>query len=167
MRSVYAGKRTGRSDLRNPATRRIKDVAWGRFVLGLFVVASLNLAAQPCLMAMEAPSGPVIESAHAAHSEHSSHVLEHDCDHCPLALSDDAACVSIVAADCSSVTDYNFDGRNGTSKLKEIPIFVAIADIAMPFEFAKQTTSLPSADCAALNYPNEPSLNIRFCVFLK
>ena len=43
---------------------------WGRFVLGAFVFAWLNVAAQPCLMAMEMAAEPDRMSIHGGHGGH-------------------------------------------------------------------------------------------------
>lgn len=151
--------------LKGLTSKRAQDTARGRLLLGAFVVAWLNLAVQPCLMAMESAPEPAVASGHSTHAGHS---VEHDCDHCPPALSDHAtACASSAAADCSSIPDYNNDGRNGASKLKDIPTFVAIADSAIPIEITTQTISPPSSNCGVLHYPSEVPINIRFCVFLK
>ena len=45
------------------------------------------------------------------------------------------ACVSVAASDCSSAPDHYYDGRNGLSKLKDVPTFVATAEFAVPVEF--------------------------------
>ena len=154
--------------MRNRATKRTQDTSRGQFLLGVFMLAWLNLAIQPCLMAMEAAPEPAVDSVHLAHTDHASHSPDHDCDHCPPALSDHAkSCVSAAASDCSSIPDYNYDGRNGLSKIKDVPTFVAIAEFAARVEFTVPTSSPPLLDCAAPNYPNEPPRNIRFCVFLK
>lgn len=140
----------------------------GRFLLGVFVVAWLNLAVQPCLMAMELAPEPAVASGQLAHADHASHSSDHNCDHCPPASSDHAnACASAAAADCGSIPDYNYDSRNGLSKLKDIPAYVAITELAIAFEFTIPTSSPPPAECAAPHYPIEPPLNIRLCVFLK
>jgi hypothetical protein len=134
----------------------------------VFAIAWLNLAIQPCLMAMEVTPASVVDAAHAAHMEHANQSPDHDCDHCPPVLSDQSKiCASAAASDCSSIPDYNYDGRNGSAKFKDIPTYVAIVDRAIPFEFTIPTDSPPSVDCAAPDHPNEPPLNIRFCVFLK
>jgi hypothetical protein len=137
-------------------------------LLGVFVVAWMNLAVQPCLMAMESVPEPVVAAALSAHVDHGSHSPEHDCDHCPPAIGSHAkVCVSVAASDCSSAPDYYYDGRNGPSKLKDVPTFVAIAEFAVPVEFTMLTPSPLPLDCAAVDHPGEPPLNIRFCVFLK
>jgi len=140
----------------------------GRFVLSMFVLAWLNLAVQPCLMAMESAPEPVVASAQSIHADHANHSPDHDCDHCPPLLNGHAkVCVSATASNCDSTSSYNYDGRNGHSKLKDVPTFAAIAEIAMPDEFTIPDSSPPPLDCTALDYPIEPPLSIRFCVFLK
>lgn len=154
--------------LKSLASKRAQVTARGRFLLALFVVAWVNLAVQPCLMAMESVPESVVVSGQSAHTEHASHSPDHNCDHCPPASSDHAkVCASAAASDCGSIPDYNYDGRNGLSKLEDIPAYVAIAEIAVPVEFTIPTSSPLPANCAAPNYPIEPPLNVRFCVFLK
>jgi len=132
------------------------------------MLAWLNLAVQPCLMAMEITPEPVVDSVHVAHTNHASHSPDHDCDHCPPASNDNAkSCMSAAGSDCGSIPDYNYDGRNGLSKLKDLPTFVAVAELAIAFEFVIPVSPSPPLDCAAVDHLNEPSLNIRFCVFLK
>jgi len=134
----------------------------------MFVVAWLNLAVQPCVMAMESTPEPVVASAQSMHADHASHAPDHDCDHCPPALTDRAnACASAVTSDCGSIVDYNYDGRNGQAELKNTPFYLAVADIAIPADFIDSNSSPPPPEYAAFNYPGEPPLNLRFCVFLK
>lgn len=140
----------------------------GRLLLGVLAVAWLNLAVQPCLMAMQLSPEPIVGSPHAAHVDHASHSPIHGCDHCPPASSDNPKpCASGTASGCESIPAYNHDGRNGQSKIEDIPTFVAIADLAMPVIFVYPPLPSAFSDCAALKYPNGPSLSIRFCVFLK
>lgn len=147
---------------------RTRVIGRGRWFLGLLAVAWLNLAIQPCLMAMEATPDSVMDSVHAAHSDHVVESPDHDCHHCPPALNDHArACASTGSVNCSSVPELNNDGRNGPAKLKDLPTYVTIADTAMPFEFDVSPESPPGRDYTALKYSSEPSLNIRYCVFLK
>jgi len=154
--------------LRSLAFKRTAETSRGRILLGVFVLAWLNLAAQPCLMAMEVAPDAIVDSVHAVHTDHAIHAADHDCDHCPPTIGSHAkACVSVAASDCSSAPDYYYDGRNGLSKLKDVPTFVAIAEFAVPVEFTILTPSPLPLDCAAIDHPGEPPLNIRFCVFLK
>ena len=154
--------------MKSLASKRAQVTARGRFLLAVFVVAWLNLAVQPCLMAMESMPESVVVSGQSAHTEHASHSPDHNCDHCPPTSSDHAkVCASAAASDCGSIPDYNYDGRNGLSKLKDIPAYVAIAEIVVPVEFTIPTSSQPPANCAAPKYPIEPPRNVRFCVFLK
>ena len=116
---------------------------------------------------MEVAPDAIVDSVHAVHTDHAIHAPDHDCDHCPPAIGSHAkACVSVAAADCDSVPDYNYDGRNGLSKLKEVPTFVAVAELAIAFQFFIPISSSPPLDCAGLGHPNEPPLSMRFCVFL-
>ena len=150
------------------SSKRSQATGRGRFLLSVFVVAWLNLAVQPCVMAMELAPEPAAVTEQSAHAGHSNHSSDHDCDHCPPASGGHAiTCASAAASDCSSISDLNYDKRNGTPKLNDIPTYVAIAELATPFEITIPTSSPPLPGCAPLDYPSEPPPSIRFCVFLK
>jgi hypothetical protein len=150
------------------ATKRTRYKARGQFLLSVFALVWLNLAVQPCLMAMELAPEAVSVSGHAAHSDHTTQSSAHDCDHCPPAVGHHAqACASGVAADCSPVPDYNSDGRKGPSKLKDIPTYVAITDQVISHERIALSALPQCPECGTLKYSSEPPLRIRFCVFLK
>ena len=152
--------------MKNLARKRTVSANRGRFLLGVFLLAWLNLTVQPCLMAMEVSPESIVDSAHAAHMNHASRSPGHDCDHCPTALSDHAkSCTSATSSGCSSIPD--FDGRTGLSKIKNIPTFVAIVDLAIPGDLDFTASTPPPLDCAVSKYRHEPTLNLLFCVFLK
>ncbi len=155
--------------MKQAATNHRKINALGRFILSVFVVAWLNLAVQPCLMAMElAPEPATAHSAHSAQSAHSSHADSHDCGHCPGAVNHDyQACASSAASTCGVTPDYNYDARNQLPKLKDISTYVAIADPVPRLEFDLRNEPVQSFRCAELSWPGEPPLNLRYCVFLK
>ncbi len=139
--------------------------ALGRFVLSVFVVAWLNLAVQPCLMAMELAPEPEAATAHSAHASHSD---SHDCDHCPPAIDHKhQTCASCAASVCESTPDSNYDARNQLPKLKDISTYVAIADPVPRLESGLRNEPVQSFRCAELSWPGEPPLNLRYCVFLK
>ena len=48
---------------------------WRRFVLGVFVFAWLNVAAQPCAMAMELSPGKEINAELSGSADHSQHTI--------------------------------------------------------------------------------------------
>ena len=156
------------SHLRSPTFKRAHDTSRGRFLLGVFVVAWLNLTVQPCLMATESSPEQAAASTQSAHADHASHSTDHACDQCPPALGDHAtACVSADASDCSAISVVNYDGRDGPAKPKDVPTYMAIADFAIPSEFTIPVESPPPFDCAVSLYPSEPPLSIQYCVFLK
>lgn len=129
------------------------------------MVAWLNLAAQPCLMAMEQAPEPATATAHMAHAGHSD---SHHCDHCPPAMDQNyEACVSSAASACGVTPDYNNDARNKLPELKDIPTYVAIADLLPLVEFEFQKDFVQPPDQAGLHFPGGPSLNVRYCVYLK
>ena len=151
--------------MKQAATNHRKINALGRFILSVFVVAWLNLAAQPCLMAMELAPEPEPATAHSAHA---SHADGHDCGHCPGAVNHDyQACASSAASTCGVTPDYNYDARNQLLKLKDISTYVAIADPVPRLEFDLRNEPVQSFRCAELSWPGEPPLNLRYCVFLK
>ena len=151
--------------MKQTATNHRKINALGRFILSVFVVTWLNLAAQPCLMAMELAPEPEPATAQSAHSSHSD---GHDCGHCPGAVNHDYhACASSAASTCGATPDYNYDARNQLLKLKDISTYVAIADPVPRLEFDLRNEPVQSSHCADLSWPGEPPLNLRYCVFLK
>ncbi len=139
--------------------------ALGRFILSVFVVAWLNLAVQPCLMAMELAPEPEPATAHSAHANHSD---SHDCGHCSGAVNHDyQACASSAASTCGTTPDYNYDARNQLPKLKDISTYVAIAEPLLRVESDQWKDPVRPSHCADLSWPGEPPLNLRYCVFLK
>ena len=88
---------------------RQRQQTWARRALGLFVAVWLNLALQPCAMALES-------------------MQDNDCPNCPPAqahehdgmhagMGHEMPCAS-AAADCSFSEDLNYDGRSDQPKLK-------------------------------------------------
>jgi hypothetical protein len=148
--------------------KRTRNTARGRFFLGVFMVAWLNLAVQPCVIAMESIPEPDVVSAQSVHEDHANHAADHNCDHCPPVLSVHAnTCASAVTSDCGSIAEYNYEGRNASAKLKDLPPDTGIAIPANSIDFNVPDFSPPPLNCAAPDFSGEPSLNIRFCVFLK
>lgn len=151
-----------------PRSKLTQENGHGRWLLGAFVVAWLNLAVQPCLMAMEAGGDPANDAIHVTHSDHASHSSDHGCDHCPPASHDHVTpCATSLSAGCSSVTQGSNDGRNGPAKPKDLPASAAIAEPAPPIDFIVSSESPPAPDRVALKFTSEPPLNIQYCVFLK
>lgn len=147
----------------------------GRFVLGAFVFAWLTAAAQPCLMAMEMVAEPAEALAQPGHDMHhasdeaSHHDASRDCGHCPPIgeVSGQSTCVTIQVADCDNLSGANVDARQLKFKLKDVPGMFAIPQ-APPQAISFRPTSA-SAPPTGVRYRfcDGPSLNLRFCVFLK
>jgi len=131
----------------------------GRRILGLFVAVWLNLALQPCAMAVEADA-------------------DHDCPHCPPAethehgamhggMDPDMPCAD-AAADCAFADDWNHDGRSGQFKLKdapvELPIAIAPHELSVPFRQATSATLRPRY--ASVHAGAPPPLHVLYCVYL-
>jgi len=136
----------------------IRTGAWGHPVLGLFVAVWLNLALQPCAMALE---------------------VDHDCPHCPPAHEHEMAshhghggskaeapCAS-MQSQCGELDDVSLDGRTGQLKVKdviELPVAVTYDLPAPAVAVARQirySTGPPH------NGGVSPPLNVLFCVYLK
>ena len=151
---------------------RLQTGAWGRFVLSVFVLAWLNIATQPCLMAMEMAPNVSLASEHAAHSGHGEHMSDEaastDCGHCPTGISEqEVLCETGSASDCEIFPGYNVDGRQFKQLLKDIPPSPALPALKSELDFSKPVTLFPPHDNKRLKFAGDPPLNIRHCVFLK
>lgn len=149
---------------------------WGRFVLGAFVFAWLNAAAQPCLMAMEMSAEPKMMSAHNGHGMHqaetdSSHGDEagHDCGHCSTTgmAVHQSSCANMQAADCAELPDSNIDVRPIKFQLKDAPGMFALAQAPPSTVITRLTAPVVRQSLARLKFTDSPPLNLRYCVFLK
>ena len=153
-------KYRGDNDLSLLANIRQQQQTWARRALGLFVAVWLNLALQPCAMALGS-------------------MQDKDCAHCPTAqmhehsgmhesMGHDMPCAD-VATDCSFSEDLNHDGRSGQLKLKDAQVD-APAAIA-PREFASFTgrpvSIRPRPRYASVHAAAPPPLNVLYCVYLK
>ena len=151
---------------------RIQTGAWGRFVLSMFVLAWLNVAAQPCLMAMEMAPATSQASEHAVHSGHAGHMADAtaapDCDHCPPGVDHQKAlCETGSASDCEIFPGYNVDGRQFKLQLKDVSPAFVLFTIESTLDFSILVTPVPPRDNKRLKHAGDPPLNIRHCVFLK
>lgn len=145
------------------ATLRQRQTPWARRVLGMFVVVWLNIALQPCAMAMGTDD-------------------DHDCPHCPPSHtrqhdghempSDpmegvDMPCATGVA-DCSVVDEANIDGRTGQLKLKDAPADQPIVMIPFAGLLAdvqpKRISDILSPDTHPPD--SSPPLSVLYCVYL-
>ncbi len=145
---------------------------WGRFVLSLLVLAWLNIAAQPCLMAMEMAPETSMAAANAAHSGHAEHIMDAtasaDCDQCPPSVDpQEVLCATGSASDCEILPTCNVDGRQFKLQLKDVSAPVALSTIENTLEFSIPVTQFPPRDNKRLKFAGDPPLNIRHCVFLK
>lgn len=132
-------------------------------MLGLFAVAWLSMAMQPCAMAFGGDS-------------------DGDCPHCPPAISaqghaghtagdDPAAGVMPCAdggADCDLFDQYNYDGRSGQGKVKDAPTDLLLAILPAPARDPRilrdSVTSTILKTSAPPGVP--PALNVLYCVYL-
>lgn len=151
---------------------RLQTGAWGRFVLSMFVLAWLNIAAQPCLMAMEMAPETTLASEPAVHSEHAEHLADAldatDCGHCPPAVDhQEILCETGSASDCELFPGYNVDGRQFKLQAKDVSPPLALFTIENTLDFATPAAIFSPQDRKRLKFAGDPPLNIRHCVFLK
>jgi hypothetical protein len=142
------------------ANIRQQQQTWARRGLGLFVAVWLNLALQPCAMALES-------------------IQDNDCVHCPPAqthehggmhesMGDEMPCAD-AATDCSFSEDLNHDGRGGQLKLKDAqfdaPVAIAPREIV---SFNGSPVSFqPRPRYATVHAAAPPPLHVLYCVYLK
>ena len=142
------------------ANIRQRQHTWARRALGLFVAVWLNLALQPCAMALEA-------------------VQDNDCPHCPPAqthehegmhesMSHEMLCAS-AAADCSFSEDLNHDGRSDQPKLKDAHIDspIAISSRELALFYGNPVDYRPPPRYTSVHTGAPPPLNVLHCVYLK
>lgn len=151
---------------------RLETSAWGRFVLALLVLGWLNIAAQPCLMAMETAPEKLQVSEPAAHSGHAGHIADataaFDCDHCPPGVDHQKVlCETGSAADCEIFAGYEVDGRQFKPQLKDVSPPLAMSTIERTLDYSAPVRLFPPHDNKRLKFAGDPPLNIRHCVFLK
>ena len=139
----------------NSAARRRRP---GLRVCGLFAAVWLNLALQPCAMAMEAdldcPHCPPQHEQHMA--GHAGHAVE----------AQKAPCDSLDT-DCCDLDDVSVDGRAGQAKLKEM----GEAPVAITVVVASPAVRVPKSACPATGPPrwaaDSPPIHVLNCVYLK
>ena len=162
--------------LTKSAKNQTLATSWGRFVLGAFVFAWLNVAAQPCLMAMEMSAEPAAMSHHDGHGLHqpeaeSMHGQDagHNCGHCSTsgAGAHQSSCAGMQAADCTDLPESNIDIRPVKLQLKDAPGMFALSQAPPPTAFVRITSTVVRQSCARLKFTDSPPLNLRYCVFLK
>lgn len=123
----------------------------------------MNLALQPCAMALDATD-------------------DHECPHCPpahttqhgehapsarLATMDEMPCAT-SADDCSLVDDLKYDGRNTELKLKDAPGDVPLAIVPANPQILATRSSAEIGWFPARSPPpgNHTPLNVLYCVYL-
>jgi hypothetical protein len=138
----------------------------------MFVLAWLNVATQPCLMAMEMVPDAPLASEQAVHPGHAEHMAEAtaatDCDHCPPGVDhQEVLCATGSASDCEIFPGYNVDGRQFKQQLKDVSPPLTLSTIESTLDFSAPVRLFPPQDDKRLKFAGDPPLNIRHCVFLK
>ena len=151
---------------------RLETSVWGRCALGLLVFAWLNIAAQPCLMAMEMAPETSLASDHTLHSGHAVHIADATaathCDHCPTGVDHQKVLWETgSAADCEIFAGYEVDGRQFKPPLKDLSPPLALSTIESTLDFSAPVRLFAPHDNKRLKFAGDPPLNIRHCVFLK
>lgn len=141
------------------ATIKQRQVPWSRRVLGIFVVVWLNLALQPCAMALGGE-------------------MDHDCPHCPPSheqqhdghdtASNDMQCATDAAA-YSVLDEFNYDGRLATLKLKDTSNDLPVAIVSVAELVPNVQPTRVAIPCPTRRPPpgSRTPLNVLYCVYLK
>jgi len=130
----------------------------GRKVLGLFAAVWLNLALQPCTMAMEAgqdcPHCPPQHEQHmAGHHGHDTGKIKAPCDS--------------LDADCGDPDNVSLDARGGQLKLKYVADMpVAIPTALQAFDPVTARAAVPHTGPPGWSTRTTP-LHVLHCVYLK
>ncbi len=139
---------------------RQRQQTWARRALGLFVAVWLNLALQPCAMALESMQDSDCPNCPPAQAH------EHDGMH--ASMGHEMLCAS-AAADCSFSEDLNYDGRSDQPKLKDAhidsPIAISSTEPALPY--GNPVDFRPRPRYASVHAGAPPPLNVLHCVYLK
>jgi len=152
------GKSTEVSQLKGNAADTRKARSANRKVLGLLAVVCLNLAIQPCAIAMAGD----VECTHCPPAADSAMAGHHD--HHASAESAGAPCATLVAP-CDDPHNATLDQRGGQAKFHgdtsaapayELPAIPDVRDASIV------ATNGPPGDTRA-----SPPLNLIYCVFLK
>lgn len=134
---------------------------WTRRVFGVFVVVCLNLALQPCTMAMGAEQDD--DCPHCPPSESQDHHGHHGSSFEPV---DKTPC-GPSADDCSLGDDLYHDGRNNSAKLKDLSGDFVIAVSSLTDIVPTCMVDLGGL-CPTRSPPpgSFPPLNVLYCVYL-
>ena len=148
--------------------RRVRPTRM-RSILGVFVVAWLNLVMQPCAMALgdtEEHDCPRCPPSHVDertdHAMHGGHMAAEE------SASGDMPC-SIAATDCSLFDELNYDGRTVKLELNDAPNDCPIA-IGFPPTFESALKPIEYRGWHSTRSPPPPAsvpLNVYYCVYLK
>lgn len=140
-----------------------RQIPWARRALGMFVVVWLNLALQPCAMAMGGDDDHDCPHYPPSHTQrHEGHEMSSDttADH-------DMPCAT-GATDCTAFDAVNVDARSGGLKLKDTsndqpdvigPFAAFIADTGPSRTVVVEPPSSHPPDFS-------PPLNVLYCVYL-
>jgi hypothetical protein len=129
--------------------------------MGFFAVVWLNLALQPCAVALEGDEECPRCPPEMDHSGMSHHGDSHD------SANSEAPCAA-SGFDCTLVDDYNHD-RGGCAKLKNAPdnASAAVVDTNLVPSNVSWTTP-QNVDRYTFAAPGAaPPLNVLYCVYLK
>ena len=136
---------------------RARKTAWGSRVLALFAMVWLNLALQPCVMAIESTAGHDGGCPHCPPAEHHQMHGSHETTAMPCAGS----------ADCGDLDDFHYDGRDTAPKFDPAPDH----DAALPAPtdaFTGITVLRPRSRAPPPDHDGAaaPPLHLLHCVFL-
>jgi hypothetical protein len=142
------------------ATARQRRLPWAQRALGLFVVVWLNVAVQPCAIAMVDDE-------------------DHNCPHCPPehSVHHDAALMPVDGnampcmtgeLDCSGLDDVNHDGRFAQLKLKDVPSdgLAVIGTLSDGFAVPRLLGDVAVVPTRGPPSGVAPALNVLYCVYL-
>jgi len=146
------------------ANIRQRQQTWARRALGLFVAVWLNLALQPCAMALESMQDN--DCPHCPPTQSHAHDGMHDGMH--ESMGHEMPCAS-AAADCSFSEDLNHDVRSDQLKLKDAHIDspIAISSIELALPYGNPVDFRPRPRYASFHTGAPPPLNVLHCVYLK
>jgi len=139
------------------------------------MLAWMNVMLQPCVMAMnvsaESAAMPGMHQEHGQHSQHATHT-DHQGDRvCPQCVADvspeQEPCDAVLMEDCGSLSDYNNDGRSSEPKPKDATAMVAIVSPIDQTDFSAAPRSISPRYFDKPLFSSGPTLNVRFCVYLK
>jgi len=142
---------------------RQRQTPWAQRVLGLFVVAWLNMALQPCAMAFGDNHQHDKEHCPPVAMGEASSSAEHDANSADML---DELC-NITGAQCAFLDDYHYDGRIVELKVKHAP-----SDVPLGVMQSVATSPLPDGSPVMRNVDHPPGqsehrppLNLLFCVY--